>query len=224
MRLLLIIFSVVLSSSLLAQSLDTPDEDQLEPGRHYRFPAFEAGQLFLTNGEAVSTQLNYNLVTEEIVVELDEVRAPYPTIEIVKKIAIGMKEFSVINKKIYEVLLSGGTTLLVHRKQTVIHLGQQTGLGRTSNQSDFNQTSQVRLQDTPTVYELMLPKEYQLRDVNTYFLQKDEKLVPIRSQKKLLKNFPEISELKSFLKSERINFDSEEDLIKTIEFCNRLHK
>ena len=94
---------------------------------------------------------------------------------------------------------------------------QQTGLGRTANQNDLR--AETRLQDNPVVYELEIPSNYILRDVNLYFLYKDAHLLPLRNFKKLAKLYDDELDIPSFLKEQNLNFDTEEDLVEAFKYC-----
>ncbi|NND05329.1 MAG: hypothetical protein HKN87_03025 [Saprospiraceae bacterium] len=217
MRYIILLVALCSSPLLFAQALDVPEKEELPKGRQYRFPDFQSGTLALVTGREIPAELNYNLVTEEIVVQINDVRAPYPTIHLVAKASIADASFIVLEKKVYEILHQGSDLLLAKRKQIVTQIGQQTGLGRTANQNDLR--AETRLQDTPMVYELEIPSNYILRDVNLYFLYKNGQLLPLRNFKKLAKLYAEEVDLKSFLREQKLNSDTEEDLVKAFKYC-----
>jgi hypothetical protein len=187
-----------------------------EKGKHYRFPDFKEGKVTMKEGDPVTAMVNYNLVTEEIVVDLGHTKAPYQITEKVHKITIEDVEFISVTGVIYERLYEGPVALWVHRKQKMSRLGQNTGLGRTSTVSSMELPPDKRV-----LYELTLPGAFELKDIDTYFLKKYDELIPMLKLKNLNDVFPSLqNDLKTFIKKENIKMRNEEDLIKVVQFCN----
>lgn len=199
-----------------AQLVNLTERETSKKGVHYRFSEFKDGEVIMKNGDPVHAKINYNLVTEEMVVDLGHSKIAYQINEKVKKISIEDVDFIPVEGIIYERLLKGAVSLFIHRKKKLERTGQQTGIDATGtiNSKDITPFKDI-------LYELTLPGNYELRDVSTYFLMKEETLIPFTKIKNLNSVFPTLAnELKSFIKKENIKMRNEEDLIKVVQFCN----
>ena len=207
----------------------TPTESPLErKGIHYLFPDFQKAQIIREDGNSSEGNLNYNLLTEEVIIDLGSSKVAYSQVNDVQSIRIGETELIPVDGVIYEVLENGPVSLIVHRKQTMERTGQETGLGRTSgtysnstntysSEPDFLPT----LKDKQILYQLILPGKFGLIDVNTYYLLHQDELLPLRRWKQLESLYPKISDnLKDFIKKEKLKIDQEDDLVQAIRFCN----
>ncbi len=221
MRYVLFFFSWLFLIPLQSQEVFLAEQEMGEPGRHYRFPEFEEGKIFRDgNPDPTEALLNYNLITEEMVIDLGHSKSPFRISDDILKISLGTADFIPIDGKIYEVLYQGKIPLLTHRKMKVDRLGQDTGLGRTT--AAYASGLPPELKGNPLIYELALPAKYDLKDLTYHYLKKDDELIQVRNLKKLLDIFPELkNELKSFIKKEGLKSNREEDLIKAVEFCNK---
>ncbi|MCB0687095.1 MAG: hypothetical protein KDC53_11235 [Saprospiraceae bacterium] len=206
----------------------TPTTEQLErKGKHYLFPEFSEAQIIRKDGNDSKGELNYNLITEEIIINIGNGMVAYAPIDPVEKIIIENVELIPIQGVIYQLLVDGKVRLLVHRKQTMERTGQQTGLGRTAGTytNDANTYSSEpdyipTLKDKQILYYMILPGNFGLKNVNTYFIWQNGALKPLRRLKQLEAFVSDKNALKMFLKKEKIKVDSEEDLIKAIHYCN----
>jgi hypothetical protein len=205
---------------LQAQVVHGTEVESGEKGRHYRFPEFREGEVVRKEGNLVKASLNYNLATEEIIVDLGHSRTPYGLDNSIEKIIIDGVEFLPRDGIIYERLSEDAISLLVHRKQIVSRLGQNTGLGRSGSVN-----SKELPPDKGQMYELVLPGAFEYKDINMYFIAKGDEFSPLRKLKDLESIFPEYDDdLKTYIKSERVKMHKEEDLIKLITYCNSMIK
>ncbi len=193
---------------------------EVETGKqamHYLLPEFTSGTIIRTNGDSTKIKSNYNLITEEIVIDLGHSKAPYHLDGSEKLIMISDIRFIPIAGVLYEKLYEDAVTLLVHRKQKLERLGQNTGLGRSSIIDSKEQPPDKHL-----LYEMTLPGAFELKASDKYFLFKEHKLIPLDKLKDLYGIFPAFQEeLKHYIKAERIKKHREEDLIRLARFINR---
>ena len=165
----------------------------------------------------ISKQLNYNLLAEEIIVDLGHIKMAYPMQDLEEVITIEGIKFVAREGVIYEIICEGPISLLVHRKQEIRKLGQNTCLGRS-----IMIDSKELPPDKQQYYELVLPGTFDIRDFNSYLLQIGEDLKHITRLKDFNSLFPTLkSELKTFTKKERIKMKREPDLIKVVRYCQK---
>jgi hypothetical protein len=227
-RILILFLTVVFLNAIQAQVINVPENKDERTGKHYRFPEFHEGIINRLKGDPSKAQMNYNLLTEELIIDLNRSKIAYEAVSAGERITIADIDFLPIEGEIYEVLCNGEVTLLVHRKQTMERTGQETGLGRTSNtySSGTNSYSSEpeyvpTLKDKQILYQLTLPGNFGLMDAQAYFLFAKNELIPFRKLKQLEKVFPEIeNQINDYVKSEKIKIDREADLIKVLTFCN----
>ncbi len=218
-RILPVLVMLAVAITCTAQVLYYGKHQPIE-GKHYRFPEFREGTILMKSGQSIQTTLDYNLITQEIVIDLGHTKTPYPSLEEVTSISIDGIEFIPMDGVIYELLLDGDIQLLVHRRQKVSRDGQAIqGYGQSASTS--SSSLPPSLHDKALIYGLSLPGDYQLEDVKNYFLRREGELISLTKLKKLERTFPSIKDdLKTFIKKEKTKLESEEDLIKLIEFCN----
>ena len=218
MKLLLFITGLFLSATSMAQ-LIIITEDQPDPdSRHYRFSEFQKGEVTLKKGGPVQTLMNYNLLTEEMIIGVRKSRTPYPASDNIIQIKLGNIDYITRDGKYYEVLSKGTSTLLVLRKMTMGRLGQNTGLGRTTNR--VSTELPPILSDKTLLYQLEIPGEYSLKSDEFYFVDKEGTLNSLHKLKSLENIFPKSgAKIRSYIKGERLRFGKEEDIIQAFKFC-----
>ena len=220
MRYIFIVLSIFCCNATTwgqAQVFTYTERDTKVEGKHYRFPEFKKGIITRTNGEPVVTQLNYNLATEEIVVDLGHSKTPYQINDKVISIVIDNVTFVHDQGIVYEEIYTDTVSLLVHRFQKLSRLGQNTGLGRSGSVN-----SKELPPSNEQLYELAIPGTFEATDINTYFVRKDGKFIAVSKLKDLINIFPAMrDDLKDFSKKERIKFQREDHLIKLLRFCNQ---
>ncbi|MBK8503700.1 MAG: hypothetical protein IPL46_16700 [Saprospiraceae bacterium] len=225
---LIVFLTLLFFNSVQAQVINVTENKDDRKGKHYRFPEFQEGIINRQKGDPSKAQLNYNLLTEELIIDLNRAKIAYEPVSAGERITIANIDFLPIDDVVYEVLYNGEVTLLVHRKQTMERTGQETGLGRTSN--TYSSTTNTyksedeflpTLKDKHLLYELILLGNFGLMDAQAYFLLAKNELIPFRKLKQLEKVFPELeNKIQEYIKAEKIRIDREEDLIKVLTFCN----
>jgi len=188
-------------------------------GKHYLFPEFREGTIELSSGQPIETMLNYNFITEEIVLDLGHTKAPYPNLDHVSSIIISDISLTPIDGTIYEILYAGPIALLVHRRQSVNRDGQSAQPGYGQSGASSSSALSPSLHDKKLLYGLKLPGDYRLTMINKYFIQEHGNLKEWTKLKQIQKFFPNAKdELSLYVKKEKVRMDSEKDLIKLFEF------
>lgn len=215
-------------SFMSGQAISGKVEQSERKGKHYRFPEFKKGEIVRKNGITSKADLNYNFLTQEMIIDLGTRKIAYEPLDSIKEVIIGDITFIPWEGSIYEQLFGGDMSLLVHRKQLMERTGQQTGLGRTSgtyssNTNTYsNEPDQIpSLEDKVILYELILPGNFGLKEVNTYYLFSGMELTLLRRLRQFENIFPaRATEIREFIKKKKLKFDREEDIIDLVRFCD----
>jgi len=209
---------ILFSATLFAQPIIVTENEPDTKSRHYRFPEFQKTTVILKKGNTVQALMNYNLLTEEMIVGVRKSRTPYPASNNIDQIKLGEIDYVTIDGKYYEVLYKGAYNLLVQRKMTMGRLGQNTGLGRTTNR--VSTELPPILNDKTLLYQLEIPGEYSLKSDEFYYVENSGTIEPLHKLKSLSNLFPsEGDRIKKYIKEERLRFSREKDIIQAFKFC-----
>ena len=202
----------------LQQYAHQTEDEENKRALHYQFPAFVQGSIILNTGDTVSKLMNYNLVTEEIIVDLGRMKTAYPWSEKVECISIGASKYHFLEDQIYELVVDGEVQLFLHQKQKMQRLGQNTGLGRSSIIDSKEVPPEKHL-----LYEMELPGTFELKKVNAWIVIRNGKKQLFERTGQVPGLFPEIKdELKKYIKRQKLRNFQEEDTKKLIQHCNEL--
>ena len=193
-------------------------------GKHYLFPEFQEGTIKLASGQETKTLLNYNFITQEIIIDLGHTKAPYPSLEHVSQIIINDILLVPIDGVIYEILQDGAVSLLVHRRQAVSRDGTSSQPGYGQSAASSSATLPPSLHNKELLYGLKLPADYHLNMVNKYFLMQDGKIVEWSKLKRIEKIFPKVKEeLSRYVKENKLKMEKEEDLINLFRYSLKIN-
>ena len=227
-----IFFCFLLSTPMFSQVITSGIDESGRQGKHYRFVEFKSGKIIRNDGSSSQASLNYNYLTQEMIIDLGNTKIAYTELDPVKEFIVDSAVFMPYNGAVYEVLNDGDVRLLVHKKQLIEREGQQTGLGRTSgtyaNNTNTYSTEPDQIpsyKEKAILYQLTLPGTFKLKDVITYHLLLNQEVTLLRRLQQMEKIFPENSDkIKKFIKNERLKNDRQEDILRLINFCNELAK
>ncbi len=189
----------------------------------YIFPTFKEGKVFYTNGKGGKGNMNYNMLIGEMqfispddnsVQALADIKSVY-RIEIDGRIFYPYKQ-----KEFMEELVAGDIKLCVLRKGKAVPYSKEGGYGvstATSSIESINQTVNTASQGNPLAIKeniLVTLKNYY------YLLLPSGKVVQVKKVEDVKKVFPKIpKEIDAFVKSNKSNFDNEQDLKSLIQYC-----
>ncbi len=226
--LLLIPFlSLILPLTLNSQEPDqiivpasTKVADCFPPEVRYLYPGFYAGQVILHNGNHNSANLNYNFLFGEI------------------EFLRGRDTLTIINKKeVRSVIIAKDTFLLDNGYIRLICSGPvRVGLKEVFSLKDIlrkgamgtnNRTSAVDTYNTipldGRIYDMVPNEDWVFRKTKEYYFSvRSGEFLPF-NRRNVLKIFPEQKKtIEEYLKSEKINFDSRNDLLQLAGFLGRV--
>ena len=185
----------------------------------YVLDQFTPGTVKMKSGETSKQNLNYNIITNEMVFEEKGKFAAIANPENVDTVYIGDRKFIPLNNKFYEVLVNGTMPLLEEFTASVIEPGTSIGYGSTT-ESGAASSYQSLIRDGGA-YGLKLPDGFKVNTKQAFFILQNGKLERVGSEKQLIKIFPDKKDaIKDLVKKNNTNFSDREDitaLIKQLE-------
>ena len=209
---LLTLFVVFLSSDLSGQ------DNMGNPLPHFLFPSFKEGLVIMKDGKKFPAILNYNIVDEKMVTEVDGGYRYSRDPKLIDSIYMENRVFVPAGEVFYEVLSNGPVTFFLQNKGNFTPKGVDVGYGMKSQ--TVRPTEHQRFELTSVVYQygevayIDLPQNVDVTPASVFWVRKNGNLEKFSTQKQFLKIFPELEpELKKYIKKERINIKSREDVI-----------
>jgi len=203
-------------------------EELAEPALLFLQEDFEDARIIFADGKVNEEKLRYHILLDEMqfLSRRGQVQnlSKRPAFE---RIEIGDKEFVYDPEASYlQVLREGEVSLFLKRETRIdaqpIQRGAYGGVDRTSSidvmDSFTTETREVRF-NNPGGQEL----EINLRYVETFLFEKNGERAEIGSRRQFLRAYREHrSELRSFIRSNDIDFDNPDDLVRLAEFLENL--
>ena len=213
---------------LVFMSFDVSAQDNTyRPLPQFLFPSFTEGYVVMKEGKKFSALLNYNMVDQIMVTELNGEYRYATKMEEIDTIYLGHKEFVPADKFFYEVLVKGTATFFLQNKSLYTPKGSNVGYGARSQSigpTDFKryELTNVCYQYNEVVH-IELPPNVDVTPAFVYWVRISDEMKKFSNERQFLKIFPEIeSELKEYIKKEKINLKVYEDIIKLGTYCNEL--
>lgn len=199
------------------------------PLPHFLFPRFTEGIIIMKDGTKFTAQINYNMVEERMITELEGIYRYSKNPQSIERVFIENRMFIPFGNAFYEIIASGNVTLFLQNKSTFTPQGSDTGYG-TKNRS-VGPTSMQRFELTPVtqqygeVVKIDLPQNVEITPASVYWASMGDRLEKFNSERQFIKLFPDYeSELKAFIKKEGIKVRNREDVIRLGIFCNEIMK
>jgi hypothetical protein len=213
-----VLFFVIMSIDLHAQ------EDPNRPLPQFLFPGFTRGVIILKDGTRFSSLLNYNMVDEIMVSELNGVYRSASNPQDIDTIYLQNRKFVPVKNVFYEVLAVGPATFFLQNKSNYTPKGSSIGYGMKSQ--SVSSTSFKRFEfGQDYVVTVDLPPNVTVTPASVNWVSKNDKMEKFISERQFLKIFPEKeAQLKEYIKKEKIDLKDREDLIKLGTYCNELLK
>lgn len=224
-----IIYSMlVISSCLFAQRNETVTVkagakliNYFPPADRYLFQNFTAGKSVYRNGKSIPGSYNYNFLSGEI-----EFIQSRDTFYITNKkelqyVTIGHDTLQFHDNSFFQVIRSGQIKVYLRQSIKIKEIVKMGAMG-TSNRSAAQDTYTYILTGQQAM-ELIPNDDLILQMTRDFFYSTPEVKFVQFSKKNALRVFPEKEDvIKSYLKSNKINFDSKADILKLADFINSL--
>lgn len=207
---------------------------------HYLFDQFEQGSFLMKNGKTSSEMVNYNTITNEVVI-WNSGKMMIPSTSSVKKIDtiyIKGRTFIPDKEKFVELLInSEGVQLLIDYECTLNSVTETINPHNrsSSNVSNYltsggikDQTSRRKTEDQvqnkSELYELVLPSNYSTKLRLKYHYIKDNKKRVIKNMNQLKKLYSNhTKEFKTYTKQNNVEFENQMRVKSLIEYLEKLN-
>jgi hypothetical protein len=126
-------------------------------------------------------------------------------------------------KAFYELSVTGPVSLLIRHRGTIQDPPKPAAYDATSQVSSSNYISNMQIGNY--VYKLQTDTTLIIKQSEEFLIGKGGTISPYRTEKQLLAILPEYkSDLKSYIRQNRISLVEEADMIKLVKYCNSLKK
>ena len=222
--------SIMGAALIFVLSAGATDQDNKgNPLPHFLFPKFQEGIVVMKDGQKFTTLLNYNMVDEKMITEVEGVYRYSKNPQAIERIILDGRTFIPFGNRFYEVLSSGNLTLFLQNKSIFTPKGNTVGYG-AKNRS-VGPTATQRFEINPVTHQygevvnIDLPQNVDITPASVYWASNSDKLEKFSTEKQFIKIFPEYEkELKEYFKKEKININKREDVIKLGNYCNEIMK
>ena len=193
------------------------------PLPQFLFPDFTKSLVKMKDGRQMTANLNYNMVDEEMIFDQKGVFMALDKPQEIDTVYLQNRKFIPVEEAFYEVLSQGMVTIFIQHKSRYSQKGTPTAYGLTTKTA--GPTKVLSMQVGNQVRQIELPEDVEVSPATVYWLGYKNGMYKFTTEKQFLKIFPENeSKLKEFLKTNKIDIKSREDLIKLGTFCNSLVK
>jgi hypothetical protein len=219
----IILSATVITAMLFISHLAEGQGNTIKNPGQFLFSEFTTARVAIKVGKDLTMLANYNIVTEMIVfLQKGQV---YDLIDYHMVDTIYFKDHTFIpgEKVFYEVSVSGPVSLLIRHSGTIQGPPKPAAYGGTSEVSSSNYVSNLKLGNN--VYRLQADTALIIKQNEEFLISKDAVITPFHSEKQFLSLLPENkSELKSYIKKNKVHFDNEAEVTELVKYCNGLKK
>ena len=218
----ILIFCMTLSAQdykVVRVKAGTKVQEYYPVDKRYRYSEFVQGQVVLKNGKSNNLKLNYNFIFGEI-----EFIQAADTLYISKKkdvrFVVAQDTFFYDNG--YIEVISGGQ-LRVGLKQYVRikDILKEGALGTTNRNASIDTYSSVTSSNVS--YELIPNSDIEVQMTLEYYLSKSSQDFILFNKKNAIQLFPQSAdEIKAYIKSNKVDFDSRDDLLRFADYLRSL--
>jgi hypothetical protein len=211
---------VIMTSILIVITILTSAQSYVHSNLpQYLYPEFSSAVIKMKNGKSVASELNYNMVTGNMVFEKDGDFYDFINPGLIDTIYLQDSKFIRFGKAFYEIIYPAPIPLFLHHKGNVVPVGKEAGYGTKSQTSSITNISSMSAQNG--FYNLELPPNLMVTVDKIYWINLDNNMFSFMNLKQFLKIFPgKEDELKKYIKSNHIKIDRRDDIIKLMRYCN----
>jgi hypothetical protein len=214
---LIIIIIFLFAIDLSAQTGDANTLPQ------FLFPKFSKSIVKMKDGNIYTAFINYNMVDEEVIFEQKGKYMALDKPELIDTVFIQNKPFIPFEKSFYEVLVKGPLSFYIQHKCKFVPVGSTTAYGMTSQ--TLGTTAVRTMQVGNQVRSLDVPENVTISMASVNWVKKNNEMEKFTNERQFLKIFSEKeTQLKEYIKKEKLDLKIREDLIKLGNYCNDLVK
>ncbi len=182
----------------------------------FLFPEFKTGVIKYKAGQRKQAKLNYNKLTEEMVFDNNGVLLALIDDPQIDTVYLNQKKFIPEGRYFFEVNTEAATPFFIQHRFAFIPPAKKVGYGGRSETSATQSMS--HLTEGGQIYNLQATGDYKLWPANVLRLKTKNKYAEVANWKDLIALMPEKKEqLKNLSKSQKIDFQNEEDFAKLLK-------
>lgn len=195
-------------------------QEYVEPSERYLYPEFKTGKVLFKTNAYMGIKLNYHYLNAEI----EFLKTPDTLIIADKRdlMSIIIAEDTFYYDNGYILLINSGN-LKIGLKESIEFKDyiKKDGIGSTS--SAGSSTSYSSVSTGSGLHKLTADADLIFRRTKTFYIMTTKGDFDLYNKKNICKMFPKDKDkIKSYLKSNNIKFDSQEDLLKLTDFLETL--
>jgi hypothetical protein len=197
--------------------------DQSKPLPQFLFPGFTKSLVKMKDGRQLTAILNYNMVDEEMIFDQKGIYMALEKPQEIDTIFLQNRAFVPVEKAFYEVVATGNVSIYIQHKSRYSPVGSNTAYGLKTQTLGPSSVRTVSVGNQ--VREIEVPDNVTVSPATVFWVKTGDKMDKFTTERQFLKLFPDLEEkLKEFIKTNRIDIKSREDLIRLGQFCNGLEK
>jgi hypothetical protein len=189
----------------------------------FLFPKFSRGIIKMKTGNVLSANLNYNTADEEMLFEQKGVYMVVEKPQDIDTVFLQNRRFVLVEKGFYEVLVNDASSFYIQHKSRYTSVGTPTAYGMTSQ---VNASTKINtFQSGNQVRSIEFPENVAVSSADVYWVRRNGAFKKFSNERQLYKIFPEKeTQLKEYIKKEKLDLKVRDDLIKLGIYCNELLK
>ena len=201
---------------LLGNSAVSGQENRENKLPHFLFPSFREGLVVMKADKPFTTMLNYNLLEQRMVTELNGTYRYSKDPALIDSVLIGDRVLIPVDDKFFEVISHGSFTFLVQHRATLIQEGvksQSTGPTRHNRFEMNGYWGNVAYLDIPAGGEVKIAPVFWVRQGTSL-----EKFSNAKQLMKILPGYKPV--IQKYIDQEKVNFKSPEDVTRLGKYLN----
>jgi len=215
--------NLLLIACLIPFSIQTKAQSKkLENLPNLVLPEFADGRVILKTGNFYRAIMNYEMLDQQMIVLKNGKYFVLGDHELIDTVIIKDRKFIPFEKYFYEVLEGGLVSLFYEHKCILESMGgvvpydtRGSGGGLASNTTNYGPGGAI---------ELKIPENYKVVVASETWIRKDGTMHRFSNKNQLMKLLSDKeSDLKEFIKENKTDFRSIDDLIKLVHYYNELN-
>lgn len=186
----------------------------------YQYPQFTDGQVYMKNGGVSPNMLNYNMLLGEI-----EFLQSSDTMIISKKkdmsyVTVALDTF-IYRSGYLQVIYSGTIKVCLRDKIKLKEVVKIGAMGQPNRNSQVDSFNSISLEGN---FQQLIPTEDYVfqRTLEFYLLTSSGELIEFRKKNVLSLYQDKETEIQKYLKSNKVNFESQQDILRFADFLSGL--
>lgn len=196
--------------------------DILPASEIFLYPQFRSARVFLRNGTMTDTRLNYNRLVDEM--HFIDQKSDTLALDVekdIKYIVVGSDTFC-YDEGYVRIISPGKSIKLAIRDVWVISETRQRGAYNSTNTS-VGMQSFKSMEQGGRLYDLVVDEDIILKKMEKYYFGDAFNQFVVASKTNLMTLFPkEQQRIGAYLKANRINFNDQKDLEKTVQYLEEI--